>query len=274
MHFKIVLSAVTFMIFCQQIAMGQQLCTETNFSFKGGEEVTYTAYYNWSFIWVDAGEVVFRTTETTYKNQDVFHLYSYGTSHKKYDWFYKVRDRFECFIDRKTLKPYHFERENYEGGYEVHNIYDFDQECNKIYAATKNSDKPLTLDTLEYTPCTFDVLSVIYQSRNIDYTKYKVDEKIPVTIVLDGKIYNLYLRYLGKETIELKSKRKFNCIKFSPLLVEGTMFNGGEDMVVWVTNDRNRIPVLVEAKILVGSVKAVLKDTKGIRNEIVAEVFD
>ena len=214
--------------FCQ-LPLEAQICTETNFSFEPGEKVTYTAYYNWSFIWVDAGEVEFCVRDTTF---------------------------------------------NYEGGYEVKNTYHFDQECNKIYASIYNSDEPHQLDTLEYQPCIFDVMSVIYQSRNIDYNQYQENEKIPVSVILDGEIHHLYLRYLGKETIELKSKRKFKCIKFSPLLVEGTIFNGGEDMVVWVTDDLNRIPVLVEAKILVGSVKAVLNETTGLRNKILAEVFE
>ena len=42
------------------------------------------------------------------------------------------------------------------------------------------------------------------------------------------------------------------------MLVKGTIFKGGEDLLVWVTDDNKRVPVLVEAKILVGSVKAIL----------------
>jgi len=42
--------------------------------------------------------------------------------------------------------------------------------------------------------------------------------------------------------------------------VEGTIFRGGEDMLVWVSTDNRKIPIVVEAKILVGSVKAYLAD--------------
>jgi hypothetical protein len=56
------------------------------------------------------------------------------------------------------------------------------------------------------------------------------------------------------------------------LLIEGTIFKGGEDMYVWVTDDKNRIPVLVEAKILIGSVKAYLESAKGLRNSSDARI--
>ena len=126
--------------------------------------------------------------------------------------------------------------------------------------------------------CTFDVLSAVYYCRTINFEKYKTNEKIPVNIVLDGKTYSLYLRYLGKEVIKSRDDtknsevRKYRCIKFSAMLVEGTIFKGGENMFIWVTDDENRIPVLVEAKILIGSVKAYVNTIEGIRYDLTSLV--
>ena len=53
--------------------------------------------------------------------------------------------------------------------------------------------------------------------------------------------------------------KSYETLKFSILLVEGTIFKGGEDLLVWITADKNRVPLLVEAKILVGTVKASFK---------------
>jgi hypothetical protein len=113
---------------------------------------------------------------------------------------------------------------------------------------------------------------MIYQARNIDFMKYKKGDKIPITMVVDGEIHNLYIRYHGKEVAQTREGRKFNCLKFSPLLVAGTIFNAGEDMTVWVTDDRNRVPIVVEAKILVGSVKAVFTEAKGLKYPLTAEI--
>jgi len=82
----------------------------------------------------------------------------------------------------------------------------------------------------------------------------------------------LYVRYLGKEILKTHDKRKFKTIKFSALLIEGTIFNGGEDLTVWVTDDLNRIPVLVEAKILIGSVKATVLDMENLKFPLTSEI--
>ena len=66
--------------------------------------------------------------------------------------------------------------------------------------------------------------------------------------------------------MKTRDKMKYKCIKFAIQLVEGTIFKGDEDAVIWVTDDRNRVPVLVEAQILVGSVKAILNEARGLKH--------
>ncbi len=251
------------LFFALQSATGQ--CVWQNNTFKSGEVIEYEVYYNWGFIWLNAGWVRFKVEDATYKNKDVFLLDSYGASHENYDWIYKVRDHYKSYLDKESLKPAYFYRKNYEGGFEVENKYIFNWENNQIYSFTQNSDTPYKEDTLKVPDCTFDLLSLVYYARNINFNACKVGDKIPVISLIDNEIFNLYIRYLGKESIKDREGKTYSCIKFSALLVEGTIFKGGEDMVVWVTNDRNKIPVLVEAKILVGSVKAYLKNTKGLR---------
>ena len=86
---------------------------------------------------------------------------------------------------------------------------------------------------------------------------------------IDDKTYGLYVRYLGKEVIKTKYGR-FNAIKFKPLLIEGTIFKGGEKMTVWVTDDANRIPVRIESPISVGSVKVDMMGYRNTRHKMTA----
>jgi hypothetical protein len=243
-------------------------CFKKNTTFREGESITYLAYYNWGFIWLNAGWVRFTVKPESYLDREVYHLESYGSSHTSYDWFFKVRDRYRCYLDKKDLRPLWFHRKNYEGGFEVDNKYLFNYSKNVAYTFTQNSDRPYKEDTIPLPPCTFDVLSLIYYCRNLDFGRLAVYDTIPVTSIIDNEIFNLYIRYRGRETIKARDGTRYRCIKFSALLVEGTSFKGGEDLFVWVTDDNNRVPVLVEAKIVVGSVKAYLIETKGLRYPI------
>ena len=99
-----------------------------------------------------------------------------------------------------------------------------------------------------------DVISVMYYARNINYNEYKAGDKIPFSMFMDDKVYYIYIHYIGKETVKTKYG-KFNAIKLKPLLLKGNIFDGGEKMTIWITDDANHIPVRVESPIAVGSVK-------------------
>lgn len=242
--------------------------------FKSGERITYSAVYNWGFIWLNAGYVEFKVNKTTLSGEDVYHFNSYGASIPSYDWLFKVRDYFQSYAKTDNLAPLYFDRNTYEGGYKVHNRFAFDYNDSLIYTKTENSDKPYSEDTLKMPHNIYDVISGIYFIRNIDFDQYEINDTIPVRMIIDNEIFDLYVRFLGREAIKLHNKQKFNTIKFSALLVEGTIFKGGEDLFVWVTDDLNRIPVLVEAKILIGSVKATLLTTENLKFPLEAEITD
>jgi len=241
-------------------------CLEQNFAFQSGEKLVFRGYYNWGFIWVAAGEVELSVKTDKFQNQDVFKIKGEGRNTKAFDWFFKLRDTLTCYADIKTLAPLYFDRKTHEAKYNAHHEYWFNYEKNQITSQIQKREKPVKLDTLTNKPCTFDILSVAYYVRNLDFSKYKKGDKIPLSMLIDNEIHSLYIRYRGLETIKANSGERFECLKFSPLLVEGTMFKGGEDMTVWLSNDDNRIPIMVEAKVLVGSVKGILESYDGLRN--------
>jgi hypothetical protein len=81
---------------------------------------------------------------------------------------------------------------------------------------------------------------------------------------LDNQLYKSYIRYIGKETISTKYG-KFHAIKIKPWLIKGTMFEAGEKMTVWVSDDPNHIPLRMQSTIRIGSVKADLMEFNNLR---------
>ncbi|TVR79577.1 MAG: DUF3108 domain-containing protein [Chitinophagaceae bacterium] len=237
-------------------------CKRVNETFRVGETVNYTVYYHWGAVWMRAGEVEFEVKDSKINGKDVLHVVASGRTIRRYDWFFKVRDVYETYIQPETMMPLRFKRDIYEGGYTIFSDYKFDRNNNKVAVEHEDWKTPRYKDTLEIGDCTQDVLSAIYYARTLDFEGVSIGDTIGLEIFLEDKLYNVYIRYLGKERIRTEHGR-YNCIKFSALLLEGTVFEGGEDMMVWVTDDENRIPVLIEAPIKVGSIKAILTDAKG-----------
>ena len=251
-----------FAVSLSAIAQGPSTCTLTNKAFNPGEKITYKVVYNWNSLWLNAGEVSFTVHDGVYGSDKIYHVMGEGSSYKSYDWFYKVRDTYESYIDQETMLPVKFIRNVNEGGFTIYNNVTFNHEEGKATSTHGEFNIPR---------CTQDVLSAVYYARNIDFNKYKVNDTIPIDLFLDDSLFHIYIRYLGKEKLQTKTG-DYNCIKFRPLLINGTIFRGGEKMTVWVTDDDNKIPVLVESPIVVGFIRAELYKADGLRSPMKAKV--
>ncbi len=241
-------------------------CDVSELAFKNEEVLTYDVYYHWGLIWANAGKATFTIKPATYKNKKVFNITGEGNTFKSYDWFYKVRDKFESWVDTATLKPLRYIRNTKEGSNQVYNdsYFNFAEKsaiCFKILKNKKNSYYSKR-DTVKISDCTLDVMTMIYFARCIDYKKYKPDDKIPISLYLDGEVNDtLYIRYRGQEKIKTELGEK-KCLVFSPLLIAGTIFAGGKGMTVWVTDDDKKIPLLIKTPIVVGEIQVKIKAIK------------
>ena len=234
---------------------GNSSCGIVNTSFKTGETIRYKAYYTLAGIYVSAGEATFTVNLERLNNKPVYHITGEGKTYGFYDGFYKVRDSYETIIDTATLQPYKFIRNINEGSYRKNENVTFNQTAHTAVSADSVVRIPL---------CTQDVISLVYYARNTDFDKYKVNDRIPFTLYLGNELYNIYIRYMGKETVKTKYG-KFRAIKLRPLLIKGSVFEGGEKMTAWITDDLNRLPVRVESAISVGSVKVDMMEHKNPR---------
>ncbi len=239
----------------------QTQCNITEMAFKGGEILTYEVYYHWGLVWANAGNAIFSIKEEDYLKKKTFHLVGEGNTYKGYDWFYKVHDKFESWVDTNTLKPFRHIRNSNEGGNHVYNDNYFNYN-DKIATCFKVVKTKVKKDSVKINDCTLDVLTMIYDSRCINYSNYKPGAKIPISLYLDGQIYDtLYIKYLGPQKIKTALGEK-KCIVFSPLLIKGTIFAGGKGMTVWVTDDEKKIPVLIKTPIVVGEIQVKIKESK------------
>jgi hypothetical protein len=237
------------------IETADDFCGIRNHSFQDGENISYHVFYAVAGIYINAGTANFTVNQEHFANKPVYHVIGSGSSNPSYDWIFKLRDKYESYIDTATLKPLKFVRDINEGGFKKYENITFNHAGNTA----------VTTDGVFKIPnCIQDVLSSIYYARNIDFNKYQPNDKIPFQMFLDNEIYNLYIKYIGKETVKTKYG-KFKAIKFKPLLIKGTLFEGGEKMTVWVSDDANHIPLRIESPIVVGSVKVDMMQYRNLR---------
>jgi len=229
-------------------------CNIRNTSFKPGEVLNFKVYYSMAGFWVKAGTASFTVEQTSYNNIPVYHIVGKGKTASSYEWFYKVDDTYETWLDIQTLQPLKFSRNVREGSTRF-------QEAIFFQGGTVVTKKGCYA-----TPkCVQDVLSAIYFARNIDYSKYRPGDKIPFNLFLDNELYKTHITFLGRDKVSFKSGI-YHTIMISPKLFEGTIFKGGEKMTVWVSDDQNKIPLRIETPITVGSIVVELISFQNLRN--------
>jgi len=256
-YFKMVL---LLLVFCSLgfTANVQDDCNVRNKAFKADEEVKMKVFYSTLGVYVGAGEAVFTSALERFNGKPVYHFVGVGSTYSFFDNFFKVRDKYESYVDTASLLPYKFVRNVDEGGYKKYDNVTFNHSSKT--AVSTNGVYPVS-------NCIQDVVSMIYYARNIDFSKYKVNDKIPFDMFLDDEIFHMYIRYMGKEVIKTRFG-KFNAIKIKPLLLKGTIFEGGEKMTAWLSDDPNHVLLRAESPIAVGSIKVDMMSYKNLRHPL------
>ncbi len=232
--------------------------TLSNQAFKSGEELKYRLH--WGAI--DGGEVKIKISDSNkkVKGRSLMHVVAEGRTLPTFDMVYKVRDRYESYIDKTGLFPWIFVRRVDEGGYKIKQDYTFYQ--HKSMVNQGDGKAPVQVPNFVQ-----DMVSSYYYARTLDFTNAKVGQIYTVPTFVDGETFNLQIKYMGKETIKLR-KGKFKCLKFQPVVIEGRTFKNSDDLQVWITDDKNRIPILVKADIFLGSIKMEVVEYKNLLNPI------
>jgi Protein of unknown function (DUF3108) len=239
-----------------------------NSAFQSGEELVYKIYYNLNFIWVPAGEVTFKIDDTGGQ----YHLAATGRTYDSYEWFFKVRDSYDTYVDKATMLPSMSIREVNEGKYRLYDKVKYDQvgkkatfeRGNNKYAIDKKGEVSLSESM-------HDVLSIVYYSRTLNYDNAQMGQEYPIKLMLDEEIYPLKYKFLGKENKKIRDQGTWSTIKFTPRVVSGNVFKEGTEMKIWASNDANKIPLMIESPVSVGSVKIVLKSWKGLKYDVTAK---
>jgi hypothetical protein len=232
----------------------------SNSAFQVGEKLKFRVTYGF----MDAGETVLevKTTTKTGANRPLYHVKGVGKTLGGFNAFYRVHDVYESYIDQKSIMPWYFVRNVDEGGYKINQNYTFKHNYQKVNNGKKDFKVPMGIQ---------DMISSFYKARTLDFTNAKKNQVFSFKCFMDDEIYELKIKYKGDEEIKIR-KGKFKVHKFVPVVQTGRYFENEEDVVFWVTADKNKIPIQVKAKIPVGVVKMHLIEWSGLKNDLTSKI--
>jgi hypothetical protein len=227
--------------------------------FKRGEKLNFrVAFHSMLTGNLTAGTA---TLEITHENKQIggrntFHAIGSGHTTGLIEMFYHIEERFESFFDENALIPWYFARKTVENSYEKNDMVTFRHKDKLAVSPKKVTIIPENVQ---------DIISAFYYARCIDLTGAKPGKEFLVPFFLDDSVYHSKVKFVCRETIKTKLG-KFTCIKIKPMVATGYVFDDPYPVSIWVTDDLNRVPVLIECELSVGSARVELTSYSGLAN--------
>ena len=254
-----------FYLFVSAVAMAVQLRAQDAFdgrAFGDGERLEYAVSYKVSFVMTDVAEVIIATSSKDYKGQQAFQVDALGKTYPFYRWFFDLNDQYVSILDSVTLRPLELQTEIREGKYRYSSsfVYDWDQYVvNNTFRNHKNENS--NHKQLKLIDGSYDALALFFNLRGSDLSELeKAGGAGTMNLVLEDTIRVIRYKLLGRENKNVRGTGKFRTLKFRCQMATSTgeSFEDGNEFTLWITDDRNRIPVYVESPIRVGSIRARL----------------
>ncbi len=259
MKFKI--SAILLVFILSINAQSDEFRKLENNAFSVGEKLTFDVNYGF----ITAGVAVMEIPKIRkIAKRETYHITFNVNSVASFDPFFKVRDRYETFMDVEALFPWRFEQHVREGSYSRDFSAFFDHRRN--LAKTKKG-------TYEIPDNVNDIVSAFYLARTFNYDTLDIGEGFYLENFYKDKVYPLEVVYRGKETVTVEAGT-FDCIMVEPLVVEGGLFKSEGSIIVWLTDDEVKMPVKVKTKVMIGSIDAELTKYEGVSDKMISKRMD
>ncbi len=234
-------------------------------AYGDGEWLKFRVHYGL----ITAGYASLEVNNDTIEGKQVLHIKGFGETTGMTSWFFKVEDHYQSYVDREKDIPYRFIRKIDEGGHTKDIQIDFNH---NTYKALVFNKKHNTKDIVDFPRDAQDMVSALYYLRNhLDVKNINIGDEIVMNMFFDKKNYKFKLKFLGREILATEFGKVPSLI-FRPYVQSGRVFKEEESLTIWVSDDDNKIPLLVKADLAIGSLKATLTEFKGLQHSFKIKV--
>lgn len=186
-----------------------------------------------------------------------------------FEFFSSVRDNWGTYYDTTQLVPQQFYRYIKEGRFRKNEILYFDHEKDSVTVA-KLHKETMKLEREEdhaIPENVQDMVSGYYYLRGINFDKIKVGEVIIINTFFDDKQKPFAVKFMGREVINTKLG-DVRALVLVPMMKKDSLFEEDNTLKIWLSDDLNKIPLKLQAKIYVGYLNVELQNVENLRHPL------
>ncbi len=233
-----------------------------------GEELSYSVSYRARlFPNTEVASVTVKTTKEEFRGREVYKVVGHGKTMPTYRLFFSLDDYYTIRIDPETLRTVHFESDLHEGDYTFRSHYDYDWEQLQAKTWWQSRQRPPQERVIALTPESMDAISLFFNMRSAKSDSFREGEQHTLQLLLEDTVRYLNYRFVRREEKKIRRMGKFRTLKFACKIgtSEGYSFTDGDEFYIWISDDKNKIPLWLESPIKIGSIQAYITELKGLK---------
>lgn len=239
-------------------------------AFRAGEKLTFNVGHSY----VKGASVIgvtFSTSATVVDGHQTHKVQTVGKTLTGYRTFFDLNDTYETWLDVGTLRPVRFANRLQENKYRFQANYSYNWDAGTVTTRYRKLTNPVeTRRTLKLQPGTGDAIAILYNLRCDDIASFRVGERRTMRLVLDDTVRTLTYRYMGREVKKIGRLGTFNTLKIICSMASSSdpdaqVFAEGSELTLWLSDDKNHMPLAVESPIKFGSIVATLTKFEGLK---------
>ena len=240
-----------------------------NNAFNAGEKLTYDLYYKYGLINMKGGKATLNTTSTVYNGTNAYKMTLLASTGGLVNTLYNVDDTLTAFVD-KNMVPLLFTKGAAEGKEYTRERQLYTYQGGKASIRTiRHRNGELSFDeNIATDRCTYDMMSILAYARTLDYSNMKRGDNTQIQFITGKRIVNMYIRYLGTGSMKVNNGKTYDALELSLMILDKAFVDQEEAMKVWLTNDENKLPLQIDSKLKIGTMRVVLKDFSGIKHPL------
>jgi hypothetical protein len=226
------------------------------FPFGFHEKLSFEVQYHLGPAWLKVGSFELIADTLNLNNKAYYHFKSETKTNSKWRWLYDISSNYESISDLKTLKPLkYYQNTSYGRHFES---YDYNFFSDSIYLSAIKDEKTSEL-TLNNQKSIFDALSSLYLARSLDFSNLKENDSIEINILHGEEFLNQKIIFEGIVDLVNDDGKTYECFKFTSYIKNNNIISETDPAQVWVTTEKERLPIKVSTEIFAGSVNIYLK---------------
>jgi hypothetical protein len=242
--------------------------------FKEGEVLKYDINFKWGLVMMKAGTANYTIKRAVYENNSTYKTTLDFKTTAFFDGIFKIRDTLFSHINTDLEPLYHIRKINEGKTHFWEEVFVETYSANYTKARVrKQNEETIKFDTtLVSDNAGYDILSIFTFARTLDYPQLAQNQTFSISSFVGKEKVNITVHFKGQAVLEKSESVKYKTYHLVIDIGDKAFNQSKSAMEIWVSDDKNHVPLKMKAKLKIGAAEANLTSCQNLKYPFTSEV--